>query len=31
LKYQPAVTRARLADFGAAFNARTDQRGLPRI
>ena len=28
---QPAVTRARLAEFGAAFNARLAQRGLPRI
>ena len=29
LSQQPAVTRARLAELGAAFNARTDQRGLP--
>jgi len=28
---QPAVTRARLAEFGAAFNSRLAQRGLPRI
>ena len=28
---QPAVTRARLAEFGAAFNARLAQRGLSRI
>ena len=28
---QPAVTRARLAEFGAAFNARVAQRGLPKI
>ena len=28
---QPAVTRARLAEFGAACNARLAQRGLPRI
>jgi hypothetical protein len=28
---QPAVTRARLSEFGAAFNARLAQRGLPRI
>jgi hypothetical protein len=29
--HQPAVTRARLAEFGAAFNARVSQRGLPPI
>jgi hypothetical protein len=28
---QPAVTRARLAEFSAAFNARLAQRGLPRF
>jgi hypothetical protein len=28
---QPAVTRAKLAEFGAAFNARLALRGLPRI
>jgi len=28
---QPAVSRARLSEFGAAFNARLTQRGLPRI
>ncbi|HXE55847.1 MAG TPA: hypothetical protein VN541_22675 [Tepidisphaeraceae bacterium] len=28
---QPAATRARLAEFGAAFNARLQQRGLPPI
>lgn len=28
---QPATTRARLAEFGAAFNARLAQRGLPKI
>jgi hypothetical protein len=28
---QPATTRARLAEFGAAFNARLAQRGLPRM
>ena len=31
LSRQPAVTRARLAEFGAAFNARLAQRGLPPI
>jgi len=31
LSRQPAVTRAKLAEFGAAFNARLAQRGLPRI
>jgi hypothetical protein len=31
LSQQPAVTRARLAEFGAAFNARLAQRGLPPI
>jgi hypothetical protein len=31
ISQQPAVTRARLAEFGAAFNARLAQRGLPRI
>ena len=28
---QPATSRARLAEFGAAFNARLAQRGLPKI
>lgn len=31
LSQQPAVARARLAEFGAAFNARLAQRGLPPI
>ena len=31
LSKQPAMTRASLAEFGAAFNARLTQRGLPRM